>query len=104
MTLGETVFVILCAVLLALCLRGQQKDFAVLLSMAAIILVFTLTGERVREAVGTLVKIAEGRSWSAAGKVMLKALGITAISRITSDSTTQQTFESAHKRNVRKHK
>ena len=85
MTLGGTVFVILCAVLLALCLRGQQKDFAGLLSMAAIILVFTLTGERVREAVGTLVKIAEGRSWSAVGKVMLKALGITAVSRITSD-------------------
>jgi stage III sporulation protein AD len=53
--------------------------------MAVIILVFTLTGERVREAVGMLVKIAEGRSWSAVGKVMLKALGITAVSRITSD-------------------
>ena len=76
---------ILCAVLLALCLRGQQKDLAVLLSMAAIILVFTFTGERVREAVSTLTKIAEGCSWSAVGKVMLKALGITAISRITSD-------------------
>lgn len=76
---------ILSATLLALCLRGQQKDIATLLSIAAIILVFALTGERIREAVAALTKLAEGRTWSAVGKVLMKALGITAISRITSD-------------------
>ena len=82
MRMGGTVFVILSASLLALCLRGQQKDIATLLSIAAIILVFALTGERIREAVAALTKLAEGRTWSAVGKVLMKALGITAISRL----------------------
>lgn len=89
MTLGGTVFVTLCAVLLALCLRGQQEDLAVLLSMAAVIVVFTFTGDRVREAVIMLSKMAEGRTWSDVGKIMFKALGVTALSRITSDICTQ---------------
>ena len=89
MRMGGTVFVILSATLLALCLRGQQKDIATLLSIAAIILVFALTGERIREAVTALTKLADGRTWSAVGKVLMKALGITAISRITSDICTQ---------------
>lgn len=89
MTLGGTVFVTVCAVLLALCLRGQQKDIAVLLSMAAVILVFAFTGDRVRAAVGTLTAMAEGRPWSYVGKVMCKALGITVLSRIAADICTQ---------------
>lgn len=85
MTLGGTVFVTVSAVLLAVCLRGQQKDMAVLLSMAAIIVVFAFTGQRVGEAILVLSQIAEGRTWSDVGKIMFKALGITALSRITSD-------------------
>lgn len=79
----------LSAVLLAVCLRGQQKDMAVLLSMAAVIVVFAFTGQRVGEAILVLSQIAEGRTWSAVGKIMFKALGITALSRITSDICTQ---------------
>ncbi len=89
MTLGGTVFVTVSAVLLAVCLRGQQKDMAVLLSMAAVIVVFAFTGQRVGEAILVLSQIAEGRTWSAVGKIMFKALGITALSRITSDICTQ---------------
>lgn len=89
MTLGGTVFVTVCAVLLALCLRGQQKDIAVLLSMAAVILVFAFTGDRVRAAVDTLTEIAESSTWSDVGKVMCKALGITMLSRIAADICTQ---------------
>lgn len=89
MTLGETVFVTVCAVLLALCLRGQQRDIAVLLSMAAVILVFAFTGDRVRAAVDTLTEIAESSTWSDVGKVMCKALGITMLSRIAADICTQ---------------
>lgn len=89
MTLGGTVFVTVCAVLFALCLRGQQKDIAVLLSMAAVILVFAFTGDRVRAAVDTLTEIAESSTWSDVGKVMCKALGITMLSRIAADICTQ---------------
>lgn len=89
MTLGGTVFVTVCAVLLALCLRGQQKDIAVLLSMAAVTLVFAFTGDRVRAAVDTLTEIAESSTWSDVGKVMCKALGITMLSRIAADICTQ---------------
>ena len=89
MTLLDTVFVTISAVLLALFLRGQQKDLAVLLSMAALIVIFTFTGGRIKDAVVTLSEIAENSNWSDVGKVMLKGLGITALSRIASDLCTQ---------------
>lgn len=89
MTLQGTVFITLSAVILALCLRGQQKDLAVSLSMAAVIVVFTVTGGRIKEAMAVLSQIAEKSRWSDIGKVMFKALGITVLSRITSDLCTQ---------------
>lgn len=79
----------LCAVLLAVCLRGQQKDLASLLSVAAVIVVFTISAERVREAISFLTHMAENHTWSEIGKILIKALGISALSRITADICTQ---------------
>ena len=89
MTLMNTAFVTLTAVLFALCLRGQQKDIAALLGMAAVIVLFAVTGERIRDAVTVLARMADNSAWSDIAKVMFKAFGITALVRITSDICTQ---------------
>lgn len=78
-------FVAMAAVFFALYLRGQQKEMAVLIGVAAVIVIFTFTSNRIREAVETLADIARNSTYSDIAAVLFKALGIAALVRIASD-------------------
>ena len=85
MSIWGAFLVVLTAVCLSLCLRGQYKDFAILISIAATVLIFSGTGGKIKEAVAALSMFHYGGSISDVFSLLIKALGITAVVRVASD-------------------
>jgi len=85
MSIWEALFVVLIAVCLSLCLRSQYKEFAILISIAATVLIFFGTSGKIKEAVAGLSGYFYESSFSHTFSLLIKALGITAVVRIASD-------------------
>ena len=85
MSIWGALFIVLTTVCLSLCLRGQYKEFAVLISIAATVLVFSGTGGKIKEAVAVLSGFYYGDNISGVFSLLMKALGITAVIRVASD-------------------
>lgn len=89
MSIWVAFFIVLIAVCLSLCLRGQYKEFAILISIAATVLIFSGTGAKIKEAVEGLSGVFYEGSFSDIFSLLIKALGITAVVRIASDICVQ---------------
>lgn len=89
MKMWKVLCIAMTAVCFVLCLRSQQKEMASLVGVAAVILMFTVTGGRIREAAAVLTDMVQNSAYSDVVSVLFKALGIAALVRVASDICTE---------------
>ena len=85
MTLIGCAAVAVCVVFIALYLKNQQREIALLLIIACSIVLFTVGVKNISQATKSLYEITKNSGYSAEVETMLKALGLAAVSQISSD-------------------
>ena len=85
MTFVMCAFVAICTVLIALYLKPQQREIGVLLVIAGTVFLFFVGLKNTSEAVRVIREIVGDSSYSAEVEIMMKALGIAAVTHISAD-------------------
>jgi len=85
MSILQLCAIAVCASFLGLCIRHQNKEYASVLSVAAVLLIFFYTLQKTSTIVHTVVSFAETAADNEIISTLMRALGIACITQLSAD-------------------